>query len=195
MEGVKISKSAGKFPVLADLVAAGIDPIAFRLFCFGAKYRSELAFSLDAVRASQRNLDYLTEFARGVSRDAAHGADSDWVQPYFERFHEAINNDLNTPQALAVVLDLIRESYRRDDKRIWNTLGRMDTVLGVDFEAIRQRAASQTLPAEIEALRAERDEARRKKDFARSDALRKELHARGYEVKDTPAGTVLQPRN
>jgi cysteinyl-tRNA synthetase len=195
MEGVKISKSAGKFPVLADLVAAGIDPIAFRLFCFGAKYRSELAFSLDAVRASQRNLDYLTEFARGVSRDAAHGADSDWVQPYFERFHEAINNDLNTPQALAVVLELIRESYRRNDKRIWNTLGRMDTVLAVDFEAIRQRAASQTLPAEIEALRAERDEARRKKDFARSDALRKELHSRGYEVKDTPAGTVLQPRN
>ena len=71
----------------------------------------------------------------------------------------------------------------------------MDTVLGVDFEAIRQRAASQTLPAEIEALRAQRDEARKKKDFARSDALRQELVSRGYEVKDTPAGTVLQPRN
>jgi cysteinyl-tRNA synthetase len=195
MEGVKISKSAGKFPVLADLVAAGIDPIAFRLFCFGAKYRSELAFSLDAVRAGQSNLDYLTEFARGVPQDAAHSADSDWAQPYFDRFHEALNNDLNTPQALAVVLDLIGESYRRNDKRIWNTLARMDTVLGVDFEAIRQRAASQTLPAEIEALRAQRDEARKKKDFARSDALRKELQTRGYEVKDTPAGTVLQPRN
>ena len=195
MEGVKISKSAGKFPVLADLVAAGIDPIAFRLFCFGAKYRSELAFSLDAVRAAQRNLDYLTEFARGVPQDAAQSADSDWAPPYFDRFHEALNNDLNTPQALALVLELIGESYRRKDKRIWNTLGKMDTVLGIDFEAIRLRAASQTLPAEIEALRAQRDEARKKKDFANSDALRKELQSRGYEVKDTPAGTVLQPRN
>jgi cysteinyl-tRNA synthetase len=195
MEGAKISKSAGKFPVLADLVAAGIDPIAFRLFCFGAKYRSELAFSLDAVRAAQRNLDYLTEFARGVSEDAAQSADSDWAQPYFERFHEALNNDLNTPQALAVVLDLVGESYRRDDKRIWKTLGAIDTVLGIDFEAIRRRAASETLPAEIEALRAQRDVARKKKDFARSDALRAELQSHGYEVKDTPSGTVVQRRN
>jgi cysteinyl-tRNA synthetase len=195
MEGAKISKSSGKFPILADLIAAGIDPIAFRLFCLGAKYRSELAFSLDAVRAAQRNLDYFAEFARGVPPEAVRTPDSDWARPYLERFNEAINNDLNTPQALAVALDLVGESYRRNDKRIWSTIARMDTVLGVDFEGIRQRAASQTLPAEIEALRAERDAARKQKDFARSDELRRELQARGYEVKDTPAGTVLQLRN
>jgi cysteinyl-tRNA synthetase len=195
MEGTKISKSAGKFPVLADLAAAGIDPIAFRLFCFGAKYRSELVFSLEAVRASQTNLDYLTEFARGVPPEVAQSADSEWAQAYFERFHEAVNNDLNTPQALAVVLDLIGESYRRKDQRIWNTLAKMDVVLGVGFESIRQRVASQVIPHEIEALRAQRDQARKQKDFARSDALRKELQSRGYEVKDTAAGTVLQPRN
>jgi cysteinyl-tRNA synthetase len=68
-------------------------------------------------------------------------------------------------------------------------------VLGIGLEEIRQRSASETLPAEIEAMRAERDEARRKKDFRRSDELRKELQSRGYEVKDTPSGTVLQPRN
>ena len=58
MAGAKISKSAGKFPVLADLIASeAINPIAFRLLCLGAKYRSELAFSLDAVRAAESNLD------------------------------------------------------------------------------------------------------------------------------------------
>ena len=67
MEGAKISKSAGRFPVLDDLVAAGINPLAFRLLCLGAKYRSELAFSLDAVRASASNLDYFAEFARNLS--------------------------------------------------------------------------------------------------------------------------------
>ncbi|HKD68432.1 MAG TPA: cysteine--tRNA ligase [Candidatus Binataceae bacterium] len=195
MEGAKISKSSGRFPVLADLVAAGIDPIAFRLFCFGAKYRSELTFSLDAVRAAQSNLDYLTEFARGVQLECAHGADGDWAHPYFERFQEALNNDLNTPQALAVVLEVVRESYRRNDKRIWNTLVRMDSVLGLDLEGIRRRAASETLPAEIEALRAQRDEARKRKDFARSDALRRELLSRGFDVKDTSSGTVVQRRN
>ncbi|HZY60407.1 MAG TPA: DALR domain-containing protein, partial [Candidatus Binataceae bacterium] len=191
----KISKSSGKFPVLADLVAAGIDPIAFRLFCFGAKYRSELAFSLEAVRGAQRNLDYFAEFARGVPAEtAAQSTDSDWAPAYFDRFQEALNNDLNTPQALAVALDLVGEAYRRGDKRIWNTLRAMDTVLGLDFEGIRQRAARESVPAEVEALRKERDEARKKKDFARADALRNELQSRGYEVKDTPAGTVLQPR-
>jgi cysteinyl-tRNA synthetase len=192
MEGAKISKSSGRFPVLADLIAAGIDPIAFRLFCFGAKYRSELTFSLDAVRASQRNLDYLVEFARGVPAEAVAQPDSDWARDYLERFREALNNDLNTPQALAVVLDLVKESYRRNDKRIWKTLAAMDTVLGVDFNGIRERSVRDVLPAEIEELRAQRDEARKKKDFARSDALRNELQERGYEVKDTPAGTVVQ---
>jgi cysteinyl-tRNA synthetase len=70
----------------------------------------------------------------------------------------------------------------------------MDTVLGLDFEGIREWAERDTLPAEVEALRKERDEARKKKDFARADALRNELQSRGYEVKDTPQGTVLHPR-
>ncbi len=194
MEGVKISKSAGRFPVLADLAAAGIDPMAFRLFCFGAKYRSELAFSLDAVRAAQTNLDYIREFARGVPESIAHSPDSDWVESWFDRFHEAVNNDLNTPQALAVVLDLIGEAYRRGDKRIWNAMRRIDTVLGLDLESVRQQAASAILPPEIESLRAQRDEARKRKDFARSDALRSELQSRGYEVRDTPQGTLLHRR-
>ena len=195
MEGAKISKSAGKFPVLEDLAAANIDPLAFRLFCFGAKYRSELAFSVDAVRAAQSNLDYFIEFARGMPAEiASQGEDSPWAQAYLDRFQEALNNDLNTPQALAVALDLVAESYRRGDRRIWNTLRATDTVLGLDFEGIRERARRDTLPAEVEAMRQERDAARKKKDFARADELRKELQARGYEVKDTPQGTVLQPR-
>jgi cysteinyl-tRNA synthetase len=195
MEGAKISKSSGKFPVLTDLVAANLDPLAFRLFCLGAKYRSELAFSLEAVRAAQRNLDYFAEFARSVPAEAASpGADSPWVQAYLDRFQDALNNDLNTPQALAAALDLVGESYRRNDKQIWHALTAMDTVLGLDFEGMRERARSDTVPAEIEALRKQRDDARKEKDFARADELRKELQARGYEVKDTPQGTVLQPR-
>src|SRR5260370_2324004 len=69
-EGTKISKSAGKFPLLSDLVAAGIDPLAFRILCYGAKYRSEIAFNDDATRAAQRNLDYFREVARTVPPDA-----------------------------------------------------------------------------------------------------------------------------
>ncbi len=87
MEGAKISKSAGRFPVLDDLVADGINPLAFRLLCLGAKYRSELAFSLDAVRAAERNLDYFAEFARNLSDEEADAAtDSPWVAEFDDRF-------------------------------------------------------------------------------------------------------------
>ena len=71
MEGAKISKSAGRFPVLDDLVAAGINPLAFRLLCLGAKYRSELAFSSTRCAAAASNLDYLRGFARNLSDEDA----------------------------------------------------------------------------------------------------------------------------
>jgi cysteinyl-tRNA synthetase len=194
MEGAKISKSAGRFPVLDDLVTAGINPLAFRLLCLGAKYRSELAFSMDAVRAAERNLDYFAEFARNAA--AAKGGnypDSPWTREFDDRFIEAVNNDLNTPQALAVALDLVAEAYRRDDKRIWTTLNRFDSVLGIGLEAI-SGATSDALPPEISALQRERDAARAAKNFKRADELRNQLEARGYEVKDHRGGSTIMPR-
>ena len=194
MEGAKISKSAGRFPVLDDLVAAGINPLAFRLLCLGAKYRSELAFSLDAVRAAERNLDYFAEFARNLpDTDAGAGADSPWTREFDDRFVEALNHDLNTPQALAVALEVVAEAYRRVDKRIWKTLKKFDTVIGLGLEAMREETHGK-FPAEIAALQGERDAARAAKDFKRADELRKELEAKGYEVKDHRGGSTIMPR-
>jgi cysteinyl-tRNA synthetase len=194
MEGAKISKSAGRFPVLDDLVAAGINPLAFRLLCLGAKYRSELAFSLDAVRAAARNLDYFAEFARNLSdEDAGAAADSPWAQQFHDRFIETLNNDLNTPQALAVALELVGEAYRRGDKRIWHTLKKFDAVLGLDLEAMRKETQGE-FPREITAMQRERDAAREARDFKRADELRKELDAKGYEVKDHRGGSTIMPR-
>ena len=76
-----------------------------------------------------------------------------------DRFVEALNNDLNTAQALAVVLELVAEAYRRKDKRIWNTLQKFDAVLGLDLEAMRKDTRG-GLPPEIAALQRERDAAR-----------------------------------
>ncbi len=194
MEGAKISKSTGRFPVLDDLVATGINPLAFRLLCLGAKYRSELAFSLDAVRAAERNLDYFAEFARNLSdAEAGAGADSPWAGEFEDRFIEALNNDLNTAQALAVALELVAEAYRRGDKRIWNTLKKFDTVLGLGLEAMRSETEGE-FPPEITALQRDRDAARAAKDFKRADELRKELEAKGYEVKDQRGGSTIMLR-
>ena len=194
MEGAKISKSAGRFPVLDDLAAAGINPLAFRLLCLGAKYRSELAFSLDAVRAAGSNLDYFAEFARNLSdENAGAGSDSPWTQEFDGRFIDALNNDLNTPQALAVALELVAEAYRRDDKRIWNILKKFDAVLGLGLEAMRNETHGE-FPAEIAAMHRERDAARAAKDFKRADELRKQLEAKGYEIKDHRGGSTIMLR-
>ncbi|HLX06069.1 MAG TPA: DALR domain-containing protein, partial [Candidatus Binatus sp.] len=195
-EGTKISKSAGKFPLLSDLGSAGIDPLAFRIFCFGAKYRSEIAFNDDAIRASQNNLDYFREFARSVPDDAAaDGVESaGWAAEYYERFHEAINNDLNTPQALAVALELVAEAYRRKDFRAWPTLLALDAVLGLDLRKHRATAHASTIEADVQQLIDNRAAARKAKDFSTADELRKEIERRGYEVKDNRDGTATYQR-
>jgi cysteinyl-tRNA synthetase len=194
MEGAKISKSAGKFPLVDDLVAAGIDPIAFRWLCLGAKYRSELAFSLDAVRAAASNLDYLYEFVGNLDPHAAAANDAEWVAAYVDRFHDAINNDLNTPQAIAVVLEMVAEAYRRKQSNIWKALRRLDSVLALRLEQRLGASRIESFPDEALRLRDERERARAARNFKLADELRAKLAALGYEVRDNKDGPALIPK-
>lgn len=191
-EGAKISKSAGKFPLLSDVTAMGIDPLAFRIFCMGAKYRSEIALSDEGLRAAQSNLDYFREFARSIPANVASAAaDADFAREYHERFIDALNNDLNTPQALAVALDLVAEAYRRGEHRVWKTLCSFDRVLALGLAETRTAAANAKIAPEIQTLIDARAAARKARDFKRADQLRAELEARGYEVKDNRDGSAL----
>jgi cysteinyl-tRNA synthetase len=202
MEGAKISKSAGKFPLVDDLINEEIPPLAFRVMCLGAKYRSELAFSMESVRAAARNLDYFQEFVlRYFPNDPvkrktlAELPDASWTEEYRERFHEALNNDLNTPQALAVALEMVRRAHgEKDDnnKRIWQTLKRFDEVLALNLKRI---AEPPDVPSEEDrALMKERTLARAAKNFARADQLKKQLEGRGYTVVDQPGGLSMYPK-
>ncbi len=203
MAGAKISKSAGKFPVVADLVKEAINPLAFRLFCLGAKYRSELAFSTEAVGAAESKLDYLDEFCRAANtKGVRNAADAEWASDYLSRFSEALNDDLNTPRAVATMLDMVAEAYRRKDLRVWQTLLRFEEVLRLGLEdRLRETLADgrTDVLAQIETLRLERKTARAARDFKRADELRAEINARadkiGYEVRDTPDGdSILTPK-
>ncbi len=197
MEGAKISKSAGKFPLVSDLVEEAIDPLAFRLFCFGAKYRSELAFSLEAVRGAQKNLEYFWEFACDLPDDVADaGRDANWTADYDQRFGAELADDLNTPRALAVALEMVHEAYSRKDRNIWRTLLRFDDVLGLQL-SMRHAATVQmrkSFPPEVQTLIDQRQAARAAKDFKRSDELRDKLSELGYSVKDQPGGIQVVGR-
>jgi cysteinyl-tRNA synthetase len=87
----------------------------------------------------------------------------------------------------------VGEAYRRNDKKIWNTLKKFDAALGLNLEARRKETHGE-FPPEITAIQHERDAAREARDFKRADELRKELEAKGYEVKDRRGGSTIMPR-
>jgi cysteinyl-tRNA synthetase len=134
-------------------------------------------------------------FVRNLPQAAIDSeGDVEWAAAYEERFRDALCNDLNTAQALAVVLELVAESYRQKDQRVWKTLRKFDQVIGLGLAGTLAEAKSQSLPANVLSLWKEREAARAAKNFNRSDELRDEIDALGYEVKDTKAGMVITPK-
>lgn len=177
----KVSKSkGGSINTLQSLIDAGYDPLAYRYLCLQAHYRSELNFSVEALDAAVSGLrkvyalcpddDPLRDDAEGFQRARA-------------RVLEAINDDLNLPQAVGLL-----NAY--GSYRLWLEF---DPVLGLDI-ARRACRGAEELPAAVQQLIAERNAARQARDWARSDALRDQLIQMGYEVGDGPQGTVVRRR-
>ncbi len=186
----KMSKSAGEFLRLQLLIDKGFHPLAYRLMCLQAHYRSELEFSWENLAAA---FVRLKRMVMGVTRlrdiSAAHkGADFEPAK-FVDQFDVAVSNDLNTPEAL-LVLEAAMASITKDREVQIALVQKLDSVLGLNLFSltrpdlrIRPKAAVIT-EAEIEAALAERREARAAKDFAKSDAIRDDLIAKGVEVMD-----------
>ena len=181
VDGGRMGKSLGNAYTLQDLATRGIDPLALRYFYMTSHYRSPQNFTWEAVGAAQTALTRLREHFLAL------GTESGTVSTdYTSRFKAHIQNDLDLPQALALVWALVKDASVSDaDKR--TTLEDFDRVLGLDLAAW-QRAE---IPSEILALAHEREAARTAKDFARSDELRTTLSNKGYAVKDTDAGPIV----
>ena len=180
----KMSKSGGGFTTLQSLIDAGVPPLAYRLLCLTAHYRSELEFSGEAVAAALPRLKRLVMAAEKLGAGEGVAAPA-----YLDRLDTALSDDLNTPQALVALDEMLADKRLAPaDRRA--TLARFDAALGLNLISLtrgerRVRPAAAILDeAEIEAKLDERKEARATKDFARSDALRDELIAAGVEVMD-----------
>lgn len=187
--GGKMSKSTGEFLRLQLLVDRGYHPLAYRLMCLQAHYRSELEFSWEGLGAALTRLKRLLMAAAAVRDvDAAEPADRR-LTDLLAKFDAAISEDLNT----AVALTLLEEAAgmkKIDQEQKRATLAAMDAVLGLDLLTtqradLRVRPKAATIAeGEIDAILTRRKEARAAKDFAASDALREELAAAGVEVMD-----------
>ena len=184
----KMSKSSGEFLTLDVLVARGFHPLAYRMMCLQAHYRSELEFSWENLAAAQVRFKRLVH-AVGALRDRPAKAGSATADAYREQLDAAVSDDLNTARALPVLDTMLANKKISPDDRL-AALVEFDAVLGLGLadltrEALRVRPAASTITAdEVEARLAERREARAAKDFPRSDAIRDELAAAGVEVMD-----------
>ncbi len=187
--GGKMSKSAGGFTTLQTLVDAGVHPLAYRLMCLSAQYRSELEFSAENLAAALTRLKRLVMAVAALRARADGEGDAARAAAYRERLDAAVSDDLNTPRALPVLDELLADKKLSPADRL-AALADFDAVLGLDLlrltrEELRVRPANAMLDAEaIAACLAERREARAARDFGRSDAIRDELAAAGVEVMD-----------
>ena len=205
VEGTKMSKSLGNFTSLTDLLSR-VDGRAYRLLVLRAHYRSPIEVTPETVADAEKALDRLDALARRFALPdllersgrgyvvAGEGDAAGIDEDALASFRARMDDDMDTPGALAGVFELVSAAHsaadagaERDGQRLARTAAVLAAALGL---AVRGGAAE--VDEAAAELVAERDEARRARDFARADALRDELVALGWTVEDTPGGTAIR---
>ena len=199
IDDVTMSKSKGNFFTFRDLREQGSSPLSIRYLLLSVPYRKQLNFTFEGLQGAESTVERLRNFRRLVKEsgntNGSEGADSvvtAIANNAIEKFETAMDDDFNTAAALAAIHDLVREvntilaneGLKLDDREaVLDALTKFDSVLGI-FGPEEE----QILDAEIEALIAERQEARHDRDFARSDEIRDQLAACGIILEDTKDG-------
>ncbi|MDE0803436.1 MAG: cysteine--tRNA ligase [Acidimicrobiales bacterium] len=185
IDGEKMSKSLGNVKNLLDLMEV-FDPRAFRLLILQAHYRSPIDIAEDSMRSNEAALARLDTFARTFATDAADATSDATV---LDRFRRAMDDDLDTPAAMATLFDAVRDANKTGDASVAAAALEIADALGIELAA-----DAAEVPPEIAEKAAARDRARAAKDFAEADRLRDELVAAGYVVEDSASGTAVRAR-
>ena len=187
IDGRKMSKSLNNVYLLKDIIEKGYDPLVYRLFTYSSSYRIKLNFTWDAIDSNMKALNKLRE---GYQKhlNGSEDVSDDLINELEEKFHKAINDDLNMPLAMSVVWEAVRNDVK--SKKIAKLLDKFDTVLALDLAKISPKEEND-IPEEIIALAEERKLARSNKNWAESDRLRDEILARGFCIKDSKDGYLV----
>lgn len=181
VDGAKMSKSAGNFYTLRDLIGLGISPLAYRMWLYSAHYQTKTNFTLDTVRGAETALKRLHE---AYLRLPSLGGCVD--ESYKNKLVEYMDDNLNTPKALALLWELVHDQQISPaDKK--TTLLDFDQVFGFGLHNL----VHEPIPQEVHVLVSERESARLEKNWAKSDELRDKIRELGYEVKDTENNTEI----
>ena len=188
INGGKMSKSLGNVYLMDDIINRGYDPLVYRLFNFSCHYKGKLNFTWDGIEAASVSLNRLRE---GYQKHL-NGTDTiseDIINDMENRFHQAINDDLNMPLAMSVVWEAVK--YPEKSPKVAQLLEKFDTVLGIK---ITEKKEEQQIPEEILDLVEQRKIARNEKNWAESDRLRNLIIEKGYNIKDTKDGVEIERR-
>jgi cysteinyl-tRNA synthetase len=196
VEGQKMSKSLGNFFTFRDLVEQGYTPRAIRYLLLSAPHHKQLNFTLEGLRGAESTVERLNDFKRRLTELKAEPGSSPAISELIEvaqkEFEAALDNDLNTAEALAAIHNFVRETnaklnegvIRADDQAALRAaIDRFDVVFNI-FGEVR----CELLDAEIQALIDERQAARKAKNFARADEIRQQLTDLGILLEDTKDG-------
>ncbi|AZR72194.1 cysteine--tRNA ligase [Anoxybacter fermentans] len=189
VEGGKMSKSLGNIWTVSDLEERGYEPLAYRYMCLNAHYRKTMNFTWEGLDSAQTALNRLRINIEKFRNATNHIENREALEEYKKRFVDAINDDLNIPEALGVLWELVRNK-EMVSKEGHELILDFDRVFGLKLDQEIEKC--QELPDELMKMLKERAEARARKDWARSDALREELRKRGVIVKDTKEGQVWE---
>ncbi len=196
VDSEKMSKSLGNDFTLRDIIGRGFNPLAIRYLLLSVPYNKQLNFTFEGLKGAVTTVERLQQFRRLVREaNAAEGSDAEvkaLVENSLAEFETALDDDLNTAAALAAIHNLVREintvlakeELKANDQRaVLDAIEKFDSVLGIFGEE-----KAEILDEEIERLIEERQEARRNRNFARSDEIRDSLAAQGIVLEDTKDG-------
>ncbi len=172
----KMSKSKGKIYTLEALERKGFQPLEYRYFVLNAHYKKPLKFDWKALENSRNAYSRLKNIISETKNDKKLN------KKYLKQFEKAINNNLDMPNAIAVMWNLLRD--KKETGKI-NTIKEMDKVLGLDL------LKKDLIPKEIKDLVKKREQARKNKDWKKSDKLRDKIKSKGYEIKDKEKKTII----
>jgi cysteinyl-tRNA synthetase len=203
-DGGKMAKSEGNSLTLTDLETKGYHPLVYRSLVLGAHYRTRLNFTWESLDAARNSIERLYETVNDLYEESARAADGERDAPaarkapkksldmYLAEFRAAMDDDLNTPQALAILHEMLADNG--DPKEKLALVKQSDKILGLGLEnAMTGASAGEHDPKITEMARIYAD-LRGNKQFIQSDALRKEIEALGYSIRDTKDGSLIRKR-
>ena len=192
IDGGKMSKSLGNVYLVKDIVEKGYDPIVYRLFSYSSHYRNKLNFTWEGIEASAKSLERLRNSYQVNldGKDELTKEDVEKINQIEEKFHQAINDDLNMPLAMSFVWELAR--FDKKNPEVSKMLKKFDEILGIKINKKTDENEITKIPQEISKLIEERKIARENKNWQESDRLRDVITEKGYAVKDTKEGTEIK---